>query len=264
MAAQRYGAICPISHACKILEPRWTIHILTEMWAGSTHFNEIRRGVGNISPGLLSRRLKELEKLGMIKREEDASTGNVEYFRTSKAIRLEPALNALGAWAQQNIAAEVALSDTDVSALMWKLRRDICSDVFPDRRVIIRFHFSDPGLKKSLFWLVFYPHGERDLCVTAPKYDVDLFVETNLMSFGGVLTGRTSLSREMDNGGLFASGDAALSDTMREWLPFSVYLDVGGIQQLHEVSSDETQLSDGHPHAQLGSHRRTSNGASNP
>ena len=264
MPAQRYGAICPISHACKILEPRWTIHILTEMWAGSTHFNEIRRGVGSISPGLLSRRLKELETLGMIERRENASTRSVEYYRTSKAIRLEPSLNALGAWAQQNIAAEVALSETDVSALMWKLRRDICTDVFPDRRVIIRFHFSDPGLKRSLFWLVFYPHGERDLCVTAPRHDVDLYIETNLISFGGVLTGRTSLSREMDNGGLYTSGDAALSDTMRDWLPFSVYLEVGNIQQLHEVSSDNTQLSDGQPYSQLVSQRRTSNGASHP
>jgi len=236
MTNKRYGAICPVSHACKILEPRWTIHILTEMWAGSTRFNEIRRGVGNISPGLLSKRLKELEIVGMVDRVEDKATGTVDYFRTQKAIDLEPALNSLGAWAQQNIAAEIALCDTDVSAMMWKLRRDIHSETFPAERVILRFRFTDAGLKKNTFWMVFYPSGERDLCVTAPGYDIDLYIETNLVAFGGILTGRTTIARELENGGLFLSGDARLARTMGDWLPFSVYIDVGGIVPLRSDS----------------------------
>lgn len=61
MPNKSYGLLCPISRACEILEPRWTIQILTELWAGSTRFNDIHRGVGHISRGLLSKRLKELE-----------------------------------------------------------------------------------------------------------------------------------------------------------------------------------------------------------
>ena len=233
MPSKRYGAICPISHACKILEPRWTIHVLTELWAGSTRFNEIRRGVGNISPGLLSKRLKELEVAGMVHRVEDKASGTVDYFRTQKAIDLEPALNAMGVWAQQNIAAEIALCDTDVSALMWKLRREIHVENLPDRRVIMRFHFNDPNLKRDTFWMVFYPGGQRDLCVTNPGFEIDLFIETDLVSFGGILTGRTTIARETENGTLFLSGDARLAQTMSEWLPFSVYIDVEGIAPLH-------------------------------
>lgn len=233
MPRKRYGAICPISHACKILEPRWTIHIMTEMWAGSTRFNEIRRGVGNISPGLLSRRLKELEIAGMLERVEDSATGTVDYFRTQKAIELEPALNALGVWAQQNIAAEIALCDTDVSALMWKLRRDIHGEHLPDRRVIMRFHFSDADLTRDTFWILFYPGGQRDLCVTSPGLDVDLYIETDLVSFGGILTGRTTMARELEDGTLFLSGDARLIRSMKDWLPYSVYIGVEGIAPLH-------------------------------
>ena len=57
-----YGMICPITRACDILEPRWTIPILVGLWAGATRFNDLRREVGSISPALLSRRLKELER----------------------------------------------------------------------------------------------------------------------------------------------------------------------------------------------------------
>lgn len=232
MTAKRYGAICPVSHACKILEPRWTIHILSEMWAGSTRFNEIKRGVGNISPGLLSRRLKELEDFGMVERVEDKATGTVDYFRTQKAIDLEPALNALGEWAQANIAAEIALCDADVTAVMWQLRREIKADALPTRRTVIRFHFSDEHLVTKTFWLIFYPTGERDLCKTAPNADVDLFVETNLVSFGAILTLRSTFDKERENGGLFTSGDTRLERSMPDWLPVTAYRDVPRILPL--------------------------------
>ena len=70
MSTKPYGLICPITRACDLLEPRWSIPILSELWAGSTKFNELRRGVGSISPALLSRRLKELEQHGLIERIE--------------------------------------------------------------------------------------------------------------------------------------------------------------------------------------------------
>lgn len=115
----------PISRACELLEPRWTIQIIAELWNGSTRFNDIRRAVGNISSALLSNRLKELEELGLIERLVDPATDAVDYFRTERAIKLEPALNALAEWAQCNIEADVFLSGMDVSTLMWGIRRHI-------------------------------------------------------------------------------------------------------------------------------------------
>ena len=60
--AKPYGMICPITRACELLEPRWTIPILVALWGGETRFNDLRRAVGNVSPALLSRRLKEMEE----------------------------------------------------------------------------------------------------------------------------------------------------------------------------------------------------------
>lgn len=75
MPTHSYGQYCPIAKACEILEPRWTMLILSEMSSGSTRFNEIRRGVPGISPTLLSRRLKEMEASGLIERLEDKASG---------------------------------------------------------------------------------------------------------------------------------------------------------------------------------------------
>ena len=61
MATGSYQQFCPVAMATEILCTRWTIILLREMFAGSTRFNELRRGVPRMSPALLSRRLKELE-----------------------------------------------------------------------------------------------------------------------------------------------------------------------------------------------------------
>ena len=61
MTTASYQQFCPVAMAAEILCTRWTVVVLREMFAGSTRFNELRRGVPRMSPALLSRRLKELE-----------------------------------------------------------------------------------------------------------------------------------------------------------------------------------------------------------
>jgi DNA-binding HxlR family transcriptional regulator len=96
MATQKpYGVICPITRACDVLEPRWTIPILVSLWAGETRFNDLRRAIGSISPTLLSRRPKEMEGKGLVTSVEDRAAGTVDCIRTDLAIAPEPVLGIL-------------------------------------------------------------------------------------------------------------------------------------------------------------------------
>ncbi len=242
MANKSYGLLCPISRACEILEPRWTIQILTELWSGSTRFNDIHRGVGRISRGLLSKRLKELERLGLIERVEDKAANTVDYIRTKKGTDLEPALNALAAWAQCNIDAELALCDSSLSTLMWGMRNAFVVSELPKKRVVIRFHFSDEDAEYNTYWSVIEPGKEVEMCVYDPGLDVNLYVETTVMSLGGVIMGRTNLEREIDSGALFLSGDARLVRTIDRWLKLSEYAKLDGIALLPK----ETQPTNKH------------------
>jgi len=234
MPRKPYGIVCPITHACAFLEPRWTIQILSEMWGGSSRFNEIRRGIGNISPGLLSRRLKEMEAKGLIERIENRASGTVDYLRTEMAIELEPALNALAVWAQRNIEAEVALCEPNISAMMWKMRRLIARDGLPQRQVVIRFHFADAQSDYDTYWVVAHPGAELELCTTDPGLEVDLFVETTALSLTAIFLGRTTTAREKAAGALFLSGDALLARTIDRWLPVSASARYDGVAMLRE------------------------------
>lgn len=232
MSPKPYGIVCPITHACNVLEPRWTIPILSEMWGGSTRFNDIRRGVGNISPALLSKRLKELEANGLIERFEDAATGQVGYLRTRRAIELEPALDALAKWAQCNMEAREALENTDVSTLMWQMRGLIYAEELPNRQVVIQFRFSDPGLDYDTYWTLVRPGVPIEICSTIPGFDVDLYVETDRISLSSILLSRSTISREIEAGRLFLSGDARLARTMDRWLYNRTKEDRSDIRQL--------------------------------
>ncbi|MGS4982587.1 MULTISPECIES: winged helix-turn-helix transcriptional regulator [Pseudosulfitobacter] len=235
MTKKPYGLLCPISRACELLEPRWTIQILTELWNGSSKFNEIKRGVGNISPSLLSKRLAELEAKGLVDRMEDKATGGVDYIRTQKAIELEPALHALAHWAQRHIEAEVALCDPDVSTLMWKVGKYVDREVLPQKRVVIRFHFDDEGLDYNTYWMVCQPGTLPEMCSYDPGFEIDLFVETNLTSFGAIMYARSTIEREVEEGGLFLSGNQKLARTMDRWLPKTYYTDVAGTALLRRA-----------------------------
>lgn len=232
MSQKPYGMICPITRACEILEPRWTIPILVGLWSGATKFNDLRREVGSISPGLLSKRLKDLEAMGFVERVTDPATGSVDYIRTEAAVALEPALNALAHWAQCHIEAEAALCTATVSSLMWGMRKSFDHTALPARRVVMQFRFSDPGLDYDTYWALVQPGADTEVCTSIPGFDIDLFVETNRTSLLGILLGRTTISRELANGQLYLSGDAVLARTMPRWLKRSGYAELDGIAPL--------------------------------
>jgi len=87
MAAGSYKQFCPVAMAAEILCTRWTVVLLRELIAGSTRFNDLRRGVPRMSPALLSQRLKELETAGILAREASASEPGVFEYRLTPAGR---------------------------------------------------------------------------------------------------------------------------------------------------------------------------------
>ena len=68
MTESGYNQFCPVAMAAEILGTRWTVVLLRELVAGSTRFNDLRRGVPRMSPALLSKRLKDLETAGIVTR----------------------------------------------------------------------------------------------------------------------------------------------------------------------------------------------------
>ena len=104
----------------------------------------------------------------------------------------------------------------------------------PRLRAVIRFHFrDDPPPKHPHYWFVVEPGVDLpELCSLDPGRDVDLYVETGVVSLGAIIEGHSSIEREKERGGLFLSGDAGLARSMHRWLRTSVWSSLEGIAQL--------------------------------
>ncbi|UYV36178.1 helix-turn-helix transcriptional regulator [Rhodobacteraceae bacterium D3-12] len=218
MSGSTYPRFCPVAMAASILEPRWTMLLLCEMWSGSTRFNEIQRGVPGMSPGLLSKRLKEMEVKGLVSRAGNRRGSHTEYLTTPLADELEPLIRGLGEWAHRNIDCEVSLQDLNARLLMWKIRSKIDLLEMPKRKSIIQFILQNPTEETANYWLVAKPGEETDLCYTDPKFEVDLFVVAELRALTSAWMGHTSFAVEIEQGHITLTGDDLMARTLTEWL----------------------------------------------
>jgi DNA-binding HxlR family transcriptional regulator len=224
MSNDGYNQFCPVAKACEVLEPRWTLLLLCEMWSGSVRFNEIRRGVPGMSPTLMSKRLKEMEIRGLITRTENSTNGEIHYRTTQIADQLEPIVHALGAWAHRNIDADVTLEKLDARLLMWNMRRKIDSSSLPPaRQSVIQFTYPELPKDEQSYWLIAKSGMPVDLCSTDPGHDVDLFVHANLKAMTSAWMGLSSFSQEMARDQIALVGDKRLADSIGKWMVRSRY-----------------------------------------
>lgn len=224
MAQPGYKQFCPVAMAAEVLCTRWTMVLLRELVAGSTRFNDLRRGVPKMSPTLLSQRLKELEAAGVIERRAVKSEkGAFEYRMTPSGQDLRLVVEAVGFWGQKWIQTRLSLRNLDASLLMWDMRRNLNPAPLPQRRTVIQFLYRElPELKRS-WWLVVEPHGEVDLCSVDPGFNVDLYVSTDLHTMTSIWMGVTTVEKE--KGKVILTGDRAIAKEIQTWLglsPFAV------------------------------------------
>jgi DNA-binding HxlR family transcriptional regulator len=88
-------------HVWEVLGKRWSLLILKNLYEKETaRFNELKRSLGKISSTVLSARLLEMEREGLIsKRIFPEVPPRVEYRVTARARELGTILNELGEWA---------------------------------------------------------------------------------------------------------------------------------------------------------------------
>ncbi len=96
--------LCPrVEKAFEIIGKRWTGLIIYQLMNGPMRFCEIESSIP-ISGRLLSERLKDLEKLGIVSRQVFPEVPvRVEYSLTEKGLALNPVMKELQTWALQYI-----------------------------------------------------------------------------------------------------------------------------------------------------------------
>jgi DNA-binding HxlR family transcriptional regulator len=198
--------------------------VLREFFAGSTRFNDIRRGVPRMSPALLSKRLKELEAAGVLCRTASArDPGVLEYHLTESGRELQPLVVGFGIWGQRWVETEPSLQNLDVSLLMWDMRRGLVTSPMPRRRTVIQIRYPELKPAQRAWWLIVEAGAPVDLCSIDPGFDVDLFVSTDLRTMTAIWMGMDSVRSAVANGRVVLTGDRQLAADMQTWLGLSPF-----------------------------------------
>ena len=102
-AQEQPPGVCPHFHAAiELIGKRWTGAIVFALTEGPLRFGELAKAVPGLSDRLLSRRLRELEREGLVEREvEPGSPVRVTYSLTEAGVELRPALVQLKTWANR-------------------------------------------------------------------------------------------------------------------------------------------------------------------
>lgn len=208
----RYGQYCPITRSLELLGDRWTLLVIRDVLNGANRFNELARGLPGMSRGLLSKRLDQLERNGLIGHEDE------QYLPTDAGEALRPIIFGLAEWGARYAFGEPRPDELDPTVLMWWIRGGIDPGPFRRRRTVL--HVRLPDARKSRFWFVVQP-DDVSLCFTDPGYEVDLTIESSLSVLYQVWEGVIDLAAAVRDGLVVLYGQRDVLLRLPEALKFS-------------------------------------------
>jgi DNA-binding HxlR family transcriptional regulator len=216
---KRYGQYCPVSRAAEILAERWTVLVIRELLSGSDRFNSIARGVPRMSPSLLSTRLRELQRAGLVTRHE--VDGETRYRLTAAGRELQPIVEQFGNWGQRWMR-EIRADEYDPALLMLDISREVRRDRgrLPARPTTVQLELSEVPARYRSWWLVFSTGG-FDVCDTDPGHPVRAWVNTDPVTLTRVWLGQVSWTRALRADTLRIRGDREVCRLVPGWIGVS-------------------------------------------
>jgi DNA-binding HxlR family transcriptional regulator len=93
---------CPVFFTLSLIAKKWTALIIKTLSDGAVSYSDIEKRATNISPTILSSRLKELQKFGFIeKRIVSENPVKIEYLLTEKGQSFAKHINAIADWSKE-------------------------------------------------------------------------------------------------------------------------------------------------------------------
>ncbi len=94
---------CPT--CLKLLADFWSLRIIESLQQGKQRYCELQRGVGNVNPATLTKKLADLEAANIIVRSAETSGHTVHYELSPLGLNAVPVLEAIKFFSQKYQAA---------------------------------------------------------------------------------------------------------------------------------------------------------------
>jgi DNA-binding HxlR family transcriptional regulator len=211
-----YGQYCPIARTSELLAERWTIIVLRNILVGCQTFNEIADGAPGLSRGLLSKRLRELERAGIVEIRPKPDGRGSTYEPTQAGRELSELMLALERWGRK--WAELKPEHAHPGVVLWVWANFYLDrDRLPPRRVVVRFEYPAlPGSARRSWLLI--ERGDAEYCLKHPGGDEELIVVVNdPLAFARWHMGQIQWRDALHSGAIEVQGSPALARALPTW-----------------------------------------------
>ena len=216
---RRYGQYCPIARGAEIFAERWTPLIIRNLQLGCGSFNEILAGAPGLSRTLLSQRLKQLQRVGIVESAPKSDGRGHHYMLTSAGQELFKVCQLLGEWGARWL--EIAPENLDPFVALWSMCNALRRDRLPDRRVVIRFDFTGRP-RPQRYWLLI-EFGDTEICKTYPGFEEDLCIRAEAEAFVKWHAGQLTWAQATREGRINLEGPSWLVRAFPAWNARSMF-----------------------------------------
>lgn len=211
----KYGQWCPVAKAAEVLAERWTLLVVRELVLGSTRYAQLQRGLGRISPGILSARLKTLTDHGIVERVEGRGP-HAEYRLTEAGRELTPIIEGIGVWGQRWARSRMTADELDVEVLVLTVQRYFDVSSFPLDSGVVGLAFSDLHGEARRWWLKVDEHGV-EICTKSPGPE-SVRLTSSLRTLSEIYRGDVPLLGAIDGGRVEVDGTPKVVRSVHRWL----------------------------------------------
>ncbi len=205
------GQYCPISRTLDVVGERWTLLIVRDMLVGATRFNDLARGLPGLSRTLLAKRLRHLEKHGVVER------SGQHYVLTGAGRALEPLVFGMAEWGARYQFGDPQPEELDAQLLVWWMHTRVDTSGLPGERHVLHLRFADDARR---FWIL-VDHGVPSVCMSDPGFPVDVTISSDVSSLYAVWLGRVPLPVALRAGSVLVEGPTAVTRHLDEVLRLS-------------------------------------------
>jgi DNA-binding MarR family transcriptional regulator len=192
------------------------------MYLGCESFTEIHEGAPGLSRTLLSQRLKQLERLGIVQSAAKPHGRGRRYQLTIAGQDLFRVCASLGEWGARWL--EVAPEHLDPFVALWSMCNALRTERLPERRVVVRFEFTG-WQRPERYWLLL-EQADTEICKEDPGFDEDLFVTAEAEAFVKWHLGRLTWAEATRSGRIQLHGPTSLVRAFPTWNKRSMFAHV--------------------------------------
>jgi DNA-binding HxlR family transcriptional regulator len=214
MATMRtYGDGCAIAYGLDLVGERWALLVVRELLLGPKRHTDLRRGLPNASPNVLSERLRELERAGVVRRRKlPPPAGSRVYELTEWGRGLEEIVISLGHWAARAPTPPPSDAPIGADSIILALRSRFDPGAAHGLRAGYDLRFGDDRFRIEV--------ADEALQVARGGADhADATIATDPDTLGAVLWGGRPLAAAQRAGTMTIEGDPAAVERLLRLFP---------------------------------------------